>query len=187
MFDTGYRMLGAGARGWSSTGMIQRDDMRWEVGGVFRIGNTCTPMVDSCWCMAKPIQYCKAEKKKKERNSGLPLWMYYSPGKWSKLKFRLWEHYSGLRGTKQNITSVRKWKWFKFQLLFSNWIRVDSTNNRSVLLSSPQFVSLWNTGAIHIVYPIEFIMTFNDIFYSINVQRYIALYVNIYTSYLGPP
>ena len=21
--------------------------------------NTCTPMADSCWCMAKPIQYCK--------------------------------------------------------------------------------------------------------------------------------
>ena len=21
--------------------------------------NTCTPMVDSCQCMAKPIQYCK--------------------------------------------------------------------------------------------------------------------------------
>ena len=28
------------------------------VGG-FRIGNTCTPMVDSCQCMAKPPQYCK--------------------------------------------------------------------------------------------------------------------------------
>ena len=25
----------------------------------FKIGNTCTPMADSCWCMAKPIQYCK--------------------------------------------------------------------------------------------------------------------------------
>ena len=25
----------------------------------------CTPMVDSCWCMAKPIQYCKVKKKKK--------------------------------------------------------------------------------------------------------------------------
>ena len=24
-----------------------------------RIWNTCTPVVDSCWCMAKPIQYCK--------------------------------------------------------------------------------------------------------------------------------
>ena len=28
-------------------------------GGRFRMGNTCTPMVESCQCMAKPIQYCK--------------------------------------------------------------------------------------------------------------------------------
>jgi len=25
----------------------------------FRMGNTCTPMADSCQCMAKPMQYCK--------------------------------------------------------------------------------------------------------------------------------
>ena len=30
-----------------------------EVGGGFMFGNTCTPVVDSCQCMAKPIQYCK--------------------------------------------------------------------------------------------------------------------------------
>ena len=29
----------------------------WE--GVFRMGDTCAPMADSCQCMAKPIQYCK--------------------------------------------------------------------------------------------------------------------------------
>ena len=58
MFDTGYRMLGAGARG-----MIQRDDMGWEMGGGFMVGNSCTPMADSCQCTAKPIQYCKAKKK----------------------------------------------------------------------------------------------------------------------------
>ena len=32
---------------------------RWE--GGFRIGNSCTPMADSCQCMAKLIQYCKAK------------------------------------------------------------------------------------------------------------------------------
>ena len=48
------------AWGWCM-GMIQRDDMRWEVGGWFRIGNSCTPVADSCQCMAKPIQYCKAK------------------------------------------------------------------------------------------------------------------------------
>ena len=48
--------------------MIQRDDMEWEVGGGFRIGNSCTPVVDSCQCMAKPIQYCKVKMKIKKNN-----------------------------------------------------------------------------------------------------------------------
>ena len=30
------------------TGMTQRDGMRREVGRGFRIGNTCTPVADSC-------------------------------------------------------------------------------------------------------------------------------------------
>ena len=30
-----------------------------EKGGEFRMGNTCTPVADSCQCMAKSIQYCK--------------------------------------------------------------------------------------------------------------------------------
>ena len=41
------------------TGMTQRDGIGREVGGGFRMGNMCTPMMDSCCCMAKPIQYCK--------------------------------------------------------------------------------------------------------------------------------
>ena len=45
------------ARGWC-TGMTQRDGMGREVGGGFKMGNTCTPVVDSCQYMAKPIQYC---------------------------------------------------------------------------------------------------------------------------------
>ena len=47
--------------GWC-TGMTQRDGMGREVGGGFRMGNTCTTMVDSCQCMAKPKQYCKVKK-----------------------------------------------------------------------------------------------------------------------------
>ena len=35
------------AWGWC-TGMTQRDGMRREVGEGIRIGNTCTPMADSC-------------------------------------------------------------------------------------------------------------------------------------------
>ena len=41
------------------TGMTSRDGMGKEVGGGFRMGDTCTPMADSCQCMAKPLQYCK--------------------------------------------------------------------------------------------------------------------------------
>ena len=32
-----------------------------EVGGGFMFGNACTPVVVSCQCMAKPIQYCKVK------------------------------------------------------------------------------------------------------------------------------
>ena len=49
------------AWGWC-TEMTQRDGMGREEGGGFRMGNTCTPMVDPCQCMAKPIQYCKVNK-----------------------------------------------------------------------------------------------------------------------------
>jgi len=42
--------------------MTLRDGMGREVGGGFRMGNTCTPMADSCQCVAKPIQYCKVNK-----------------------------------------------------------------------------------------------------------------------------
>ena len=41
-----------GAQGWC-TGMALRDGMGREVGEGFRIGNTCTPMADSCACTAK--------------------------------------------------------------------------------------------------------------------------------------
>ena len=40
------------AWGWC-TGMTQRDGMGREVGGGFRMGNTCKSMADSCQCIAK--------------------------------------------------------------------------------------------------------------------------------------
>ena len=47
---------------------------RWK--GRLRMRNTCTPMADSCQCMAKPLQYCKVIsfqlKKKKD-------WLSWSP------------------------------------------------------------------------------------------------------------
>ena len=33
--------------------MTQRDGMERQVGGGFRMGNTCTPVADSYQCMAK--------------------------------------------------------------------------------------------------------------------------------------
>ena len=47
--------------------MTNLDSIGW-----FRVGNSCTPVVDSCQCMAKPIQYCKVKKKKKSRDITLP-------------------------------------------------------------------------------------------------------------------
>ena len=45
---------------WGScTGMTQRDGMGREVGGGFRMGNTCIPVADSFRYLAKLIQYCK--------------------------------------------------------------------------------------------------------------------------------
>ena len=53
-FDAWGRVLRAGALGWPW-------GMGWgrEVGRRVRMGNTYTPMADSCECMTKPPQYCK--------------------------------------------------------------------------------------------------------------------------------
>ena len=48
------------AWGWCTV-MTQRDVVGREVGGGFMFGSACTPVVDSCQCMAKPIQYCKVK------------------------------------------------------------------------------------------------------------------------------
>ena len=44
-------------------GLVHGDDpedvVGREVGGVFMFGIACTPVVDSCQCMAKPLQCCK--------------------------------------------------------------------------------------------------------------------------------
>ena len=57
-FDARYWMLGAGALG-RPRGMV-RGGRRERV----QDGNTCIPVADSFWYMAKPIQYCKVKKKK---------------------------------------------------------------------------------------------------------------------------
>ena len=65
-FNAWYWLLRAGALGWPR-------EMVWggRREGGFRMGNTCTPLADACWCMAKPIQYCKVKnnnKKKRKKN-----------------------------------------------------------------------------------------------------------------------
>ena len=61
-----------------SLGLVHWDDPEgWygEGGGRgFRMGNTCTPVVDACWCMAKPIQYCKVKKIKGKEKKLEILW-----------------------------------------------------------------------------------------------------------------
>ena len=42
-------------------GMTQRDVVGREVGEGFMFGIACIPVVDSCQCMAKPIQYCQVK------------------------------------------------------------------------------------------------------------------------------
>ena len=46
------------AWGWC-TGTTKRDGMGREEGGGFRMGNTCIPVADSFWYLAKLIQLCK--------------------------------------------------------------------------------------------------------------------------------
>ena len=59
--------------------LFQRDDMRREVGEGFRIGNSCTPVADSCQCMPKPIHCCKVNivkiKIKKKRTDSNVLFL----------------------------------------------------------------------------------------------------------------
>ena len=51
-------MQDTGCLGWC-TGMTQRNGMGREEGGGFRMGNTCIPVADSFWYLAKLIQLCK--------------------------------------------------------------------------------------------------------------------------------
>ena len=65
-FNAWYRLLWAGALGWHR-------EMVWG-GRWFRMGIMCTLVVDSCWCMAKPIRCCKVislqlKKRKKKKTS----------------------------------------------------------------------------------------------------------------------
>ena len=60
------------AWGWC-TGTTQRDGVGRKEGGGFRMGNTCIPVADLFWCLAKLIQCFRFKnkiKKKKKISSG---------------------------------------------------------------------------------------------------------------------
>ena len=57
--------------------MTQRDGMGREVGAGFRMANTCTPMADSCQCMAKTNTICKVISLQKRKK-----WCFLFPDKW---------------------------------------------------------------------------------------------------------
>ena len=68
MCRTVFRTLGEGEGGMIGENGIETCILACkkrigEGGGRgFMFGNVCTPMVDSCQCMAKPIQYYKVTK-----------------------------------------------------------------------------------------------------------------------------
>ena len=47
-----------------------------EKGVGFRMGNTCIPVADSYWCMAKSIQYLKNKKRKERKWSQSALFVF---------------------------------------------------------------------------------------------------------------
>ena len=101
-------VLRAGALGWPR-------GMRWRVG--FRMGNTCTPMADSCQCMAKPPQYYKVislqlNKLKKEKWGELvvrcPLALTYSLKYWFRqLVFECYWHSRAFKCAVSQSANVR--------------------------------------------------------------------------------
>ena len=59
------------AWGWC-TGVTQRDGTGREVGGEFRMGNTCSPVADSCYVWQN--QYNEKKKKKEQYEKKKVFW-----------------------------------------------------------------------------------------------------------------
>ena len=99
------------ARGWC-TGKTQRDGMERDVGGGFRMGNTCKSMADSCQCMAKTTTIFKVislqlikiiERKKKKRPLEIPK---------SERRPKRLEHRELYRGEEIGLAAFRLlWPW----------------------------------------------------------------------------
>ena len=63
--------------GTGCLGLVHWDDPEgwYGEGRGFRMGNTCIPVADSFWYMAKPIQYCKV-KKQTNKQIKKKMWPY---------------------------------------------------------------------------------------------------------------
>ena len=61
------------------------------------MGNTCTPVADSFWCKAKPIQYCKVQKKKKDKKKSItPFALSFIYGPTLTSLFDYWKNHRSL-------------------------------------------------------------------------------------------
>ena len=150
--------------------MTQRDGMGREVEGGFRMGNTCTPVVDSCWCTAKPIQYCNVKeinKSKKKKKKEMPMallsdclgavraaWVCWGPNLCSFCFFSLCVYFpisSLLRPILANTTMSKSGKWTVLVKLEAQvpeyfeqhwWGHLSSTPEASKELSAYFFLSI---------------------------------------------
>ena len=86
--------------------MTNLDSIGW-----FRVGNSCTPVVDSCQCMAKPIQYCKVKKKKKSRDITLPTKVYLVKAMVFPVVVYGCENWTIKKAEHQRIDAFKLWFW----------------------------------------------------------------------------
>ena len=100
--------------------MTQRDGRGRELGGGFRMGNTCTPVVDSCQCMTKPIQYCKVKKKtKNSRDITLPTKVHLVKAMVFPVVMYGFERWTIKKAEHRRIDALELWCWRRL-------LRVDS-------------------------------------------------------------
>ena len=93
--------------------MTQRDVMGRDAGGGFKMGNMCTPVADACWCMAKPIQYCKVKKKNNNNNKKTISPWKKSYGKSGQCIKKQRHHFADKVPYSQNygFSSSHVWRW----------------------------------------------------------------------------
>ena len=98
-----------GARDWC-TGMTLRDGMGREVGGGFRMGNTCTLIHINVW--QNPPQYCKelaSNENKKKIKGSYPNWK----GRGKTVIICIWHETLCRKPLKLHTKTIRTDKWIQ--------------------------------------------------------------------------